>query len=480
MPSGTARGIGQGLAKGVNSFLNSFYQAKQFEMQEKREKNSVILSIMMEKLKDDDIPLYERSEILRAIPNLYGIKSDAMDSILNMADKTNKQLVDDPNLPAIKGKAGTQGEIIGGDETLVGATKGDEEAGEVSTGASTSSPLQLRDTQATEDVAAGKTERGNLTPNQIKMKLVLAQNAANDEQDIEKQTKILTLNYNLQKNILGKGGYTEKLPYTFDEDKNLIVRFMRPSDGEIISKNLGKVTTEALEKANISAGTPKGRFGAIQEANQIVDAAAKDPTAYPEWKVKAAQTLLDELEKTGQVKDAQITALRQGITGTRPPTLTAVGVDADRDRTATLQVQKDIDDYSAEASAAQEEVKRLGEAKTAAALEASKIDKQIADNGYEPGENEYKDLMKQKLAHTQRYNQLEEDYNKALRNETLAKTKLGGAKGRLNSVSTGAQGGKDPKVKAAIDLVRKNNPDKTATMSDEDIILYLQRAGKIK
>lgn len=483
MPSGKQLGIGLGIKAGVDGFLNSFYQAKGYEMQEKQQQNAVILNAVMAQLQDETVPLYERSKILDSIPNLVGAKLKVPLSQMLHLDEYNKHLTEDPNQPAVAGSQGEKGGVLSSTET------NSPNAGQT---------LQLKDIQTNPAVAAGMIERGNLSVAQIKAQLVKAQNAANDASDIDKQTKILTLQYNLQKNILGKGGYTQQLPATFDTEGNLIVRFMRPADGEVITKNLGKVSTEALEKAKIQndPNRPKGNLGQLFDAHQIVDAYEKDPTAYPESQYKASKELIDNFNLTGQLKKSQIASLNQGITGNPPKPITPAqsADDARANQQMQISLQTSLDNARSTAIQSSEH-----------AASQANISQQFYDNNIAPLKAQMEAALKDADGDTTDtdYLRAQKQYNAANSNwlngtkklADLAKSadishqaNLKAVEERLNQFSQTGQAPSNSSInknvtKAQIDFARRKNPDKTKNMSDQDIISEILRqraAGKIK
>lgn len=351
MPSGKTLGIGLGIKRGTNSFLQNFYQAKQFEMQDKQQKNGVILQALMSQLSDDNIPLFERARILDAIPNLVGAKLDRpLSETLNL-HKYNEQLVEDPNQPAQIGQAATKGDVLSSDTT------GSPNEGQT---------LPMRGQAATQDVPAGQTERGNLNPNQLKMMLVRAQNKAADEGDVTKQLKILEGSYKLQNQIFGKGGYTERLPFTFDEDKNLIARWRRPSDNDIRTVNLGKSTTEGLEKMNAGLAVPKGKFGQLTMAHQIITSYEADPTSFSTAQYKGAKDLVEEFERNGNLTEAKIESFKQNIYGNPPKPITpSQNVDDERARQQMqIQLQTSADNAEQNAIQSSERASSAAQART--------------------------------------------------------------------------------------------------------------------
>lgn len=458
MPS-NALTVGGGAARGVSAFLQSFTQAKRYEHEEKLQKNAIIVELLSKQLEDPNTTYNDRTKILRSIPQLYGIKQEAIDPLMRMLEASNQEDVQ------------TGERKVNNPVPQIGKT--DEE-----TNANIADITSKYGGQSTSTVPTLE-KKGNLTPAKLHNILVLKQNEANDKQDIDKQTKLLTVQYELQKNILGKGGYTDKLPYTFDADKNLIMRFRRPADNDIQSVNLGKVTTEAIEKANIANDMPKGKLGQLTQARQIIESYEGDPTSYTSAQYKASKDLLDEFERNGNLTDAKIDSFKQNIFGTPAKPITpAQTIDDNRaQQQMQLTIQKDIDDANAEANAAKARMNTIENDVKLAAQTAMNADKAFAQTEFTISDPEYNKLRSDAEQARAAYNKIKDEYDTASRSEVLAKNKLAGAQNRLRGVNNNSN---NPKLKAAIDQVRKNNPTQTANMTDDQIINYLRSKNLIQ
>jgi len=84
-----------------------------------------------------------------------------------------------------------------------------------------------------------------------------------------------------------------------------------------------------------------------------------------------------------------------------------------------------------------------------------------------------------------RYNSLKRDADNAVSRDKSLRDSLTESEEILKQFENEVGVGSSPinipdNIKKAISIIRKNNPDATSTMSDEDIIEYLIRKGKIR
>src|SRR5258705_890812 len=90
MPTTSGLGVANGLAQGVDAFTKSFMQARQMKHQEKLQKNMVVVDLLMNQLRDENTPYYERARIIDQIPGLIGAKVERPLSHILGYDKLNE------------------------------------------------------------------------------------------------------------------------------------------------------------------------------------------------------------------------------------------------------------------------------------------------------------------------------------------------------------------------------------------------------
>lgn len=474
MPDNLA--IGAALSRGANAFYTNFTNTKLLKHKLKLEENAPVVAMLTRQLEDDTISYDEKANIMNQIQRLSGAKNigQNLSDMFGMS-KYRDKMVANPNEPAQQGQAGTP------NKTMV-----DPNATNNSMGATDS--ITMQGTGATQDIPEGQIRQGELSPAEVKLGLVRKQQQFKDASDFKKEAAMLKLNYTLQKEILGKDGYTKELPPTFDDDGNLTLRFMRVSDGDILTRNIGKVSTQAMEIAKINASKPTGRMGQLQQAQNIIAEYEANNTSHTQADYKAAKETIEHFEKTGQLMDAQITALGQKVTGTTPPTIEQTKDDTISQQRLQLEAKKDFDIAHAEMTAAQTDRDEIGRQKEEAARATEEADKKFGQikNEFSASDAEWKDAEKDANIKRARFNELDRRYHLANNNYMVSATKRTGAEQRMNTVgtntsNTGSSGSVDPKIQPAIDFFRnKNKGTKYEKWTDQQIVDYLRSKGKLK
>lgn len=458
MPNGL--GVGAGIAKGAEAFVNNFMRAKQLEHDEKQQKNAFVVQLLTRQLEDENLPYYERAKILDSIPKLLGIKNmDRNLSEMFGLDKFNKEIVQDPNQPAIKGV-----EAKAASTYIDPSTANTELAG----------GINVRGTQGTQDVAAGTTQQGNLSPAQIKRKLSIEYKKAEDEGDIKKAERIAQINFDLQERSYKANGYKITSEGITDQGEYAQVLTNNSGDTKVNRLPKGfKPTKLLIAEANINKPSVF-----IKEREDYWESQGFSPD---KANIKALADANERFKLSQKGKEAYVTSVEQGNAGTRPPTAAGRESNLDRDRAAMLQIQKDIDEATANANASHTAVEDLVASKDDALRrlnEAEAALKAKINAGYDQPKD-HAEEARAVAATRKEYNDLQEQIRKASADDLRQKALLSGAQTRLRTFGnqTGANT-VSAQVQQAVDKVRANNPDKTKNMSDQEIINYL-RAKKI-
>jgi hypothetical protein len=474
MPSGLEAGAA--ISRGAKAFLSSYYQAHQMELQQKQQANAVIVNALTRQLEDENLPYYERAKILDSIPQLVGAKLKAPLSVTMGLDKFNEK--DVITKEATKGTPNS----LQTDTNAIGQTSSTGDPNATDGSLSTSSPLaDSFNTKGTQGTAAETDKMGNLSPAFMKKKLIMETNAANDANDIDKQTKILKINYELQARVLNKGGYNQKIAEAFDPSGNYLITMSNGTDTKTI--NLGKVNPLALEKSKIAANKPTGKLGQLQTAQQVIQEYQTDPTSHSYADYTAAQQFIDHFEKTGQLLEAQITSTNQGNTGTKPiqPPQKADDARADQDRQRAAQTA--IDEADAKEKAALATREQIAKQKNAAWQEAADAKQKLVaaqndglgpqDPAYRDAENEYnrKDAIARGLEED--YRRAHQAYTEAVTLHTAAAQRAGNFKPSSTPLS------EIEAYKTKIEKFRNNpkNAGKVKNLSDQQIVDMFKTQG---
>lgn len=482
MPSGLT--VGSAFVRGARSFYENYNNTIMQEKQLQLQKNKGLIDILLHDLADENRTNDELANIMDEIPGLLGIKNmdQRLSRMFGMHKMDNNKIVANPNEPAQAAQAGTSNStMLDPNAENVNASAG--QAGGLQTSSPLASSINMKGTQATNAIPEGQIRKGELTPAEIKLGLVRKQKEFADASDFKKEAATLRLNYTLQKEILGKGGYTKELPSTFDQDGNYTIRFMN-TDGDIITRNLGKVTPEAVRKSQISAGgkSDNSKLGQLTKAQTIIAEYETNNTAHTRPEYEAAKSLVEDFEKTGILKDLQATNLGQGNKGTKPPTPEQTKDDSRQVQQMKLSAQKDYDEAHAEEQAFLTERETLGQQKTAAATESSKAADAFTalqnSNDYAPGSAQWKQAESAAKVALDKYQELEKRYSEVHKKYTLAATKKAGAAQRLNSIGSNNGNGANITLsntqKATIQKVRVQNPEATNGKSDAEVLMMIK------
>lgn len=445
---GNGLAIGAGIAKAGENFTNAFIAARQAKTQDKLQKNAFIVQMLTRQLEDENLSYYDRAKILDSIPQLLGAKLDKPLSVQTGLDEFIKKEIE-AGKPAIAGKEGTPDSYGPANEQGIAITK--------------------KGTQATPDIpATAPVMGGDLTPNLIKKKVALEIKRAENEQNTEQQKKLWEIQYRLQKEFLGRGGYNNELPGTFNEKGEYFVN-MSNSEGDVKSVNLGKVTPDIIRKVEAGANRPS------KELQQLEDKYINDGLSPEEANTKALEDIYKKFKTGVASKEAYVEGQIQRNTGTAPPTAATKTVDADRDRTYDLQLQSSFDEANAEAQSTYERMQKLSPMKQKAYDDYAKAENEL--KVLDPDDDEYKDKQAQVNRLRNEYAELEKEFRIVDQADILAKAKLAGATQRLQGRTGGTINYPD-NIKRAIDKVRVNNPG--VNLTDEQIFNVLKNAGKIR
>lgn len=465
--------IGSGIATGVNNFVNSFMQVRRMKHEEKLRQNDKLIAILTHQLEKDDTLTYdEQANILDQIPPLLGIKN--MPSRLSEHFGLDK-MVADPNKPAQKGQAGkTSGQI----------------SSEFGYGTEELSP-NFKPTQATEDVPEGTIRKGALSPLQIKQRLVLESRKAEKEGDFDYQARVLQLNYELQRKILGKNGYDKVISKGFDDEGNYIIT-MANSQAETKTINLGKHTPEAIFKAGIESGRPSQQLKAREEyylndpdnaGNPRINPKTNKSYSQSEAYAAALEDLNTDFKSKITLREKQGEAVTQNVKGTKPKTQAQIDDDARADQTTRLKIEEDRDNATADLNAAQGTIVDLtGRKKTAQQeLDSAKAEMETQKSNYSPDDPSYRAATTRLNKAQQNFDNLANRLNTATVNHRRANDRLIGANNRLNSIGGNSSSNPiviSPEQKQTIDKIRQKNPDTTKNMTDIEILNAARNQSK--
>lgn len=465
-------GVANGVATGVDSFVKSFIQTRQLKSQEKLQKNMIVVDLLMNQLRDDNTPYYQRAQIIDQIPSLIGAKLDRPLSNIIGYDKLNEEDFQ-------VGTKRTAEELPSG-----GDPNDPEYRNKLMQSVAAANPEQIKETSIT-------IKRGNLSPAQIKLQRDLETQRFTNQNDIDKQASILRINYELQSKILGKNGFNKEIFRGYNANGDYVITLANPQ-GETKDINLGPVQSEAVKKALIAGNKMTGRLGQLTTAQQVVAAYEEDPNSIPKANYDAAKNLIEDFERTGQLKDAQINSLNQNVSGTKPVTQAQNINNYQEDQKTQLALQTTLDTLEGEFAASEEAV-ALADAEVNGFynVQIQPIKdrmKEWLDDGGEKEDKEYRDLQNQLRILTSQHEVLKSKFNATKTRKTSIERRRDAAAKRLRGFTpaTGAATNTNSSVddevsqyKNLIDAFRSSNAEKTKNISDRQILGILKNAGRI-
>lgn len=459
-----------GVAQGVSAFSQAFSQARLQNFQMKQAKNDRLAEILLDQIKDPNTSYYQRAKIIDEYQKLHDPKAAVPLTHILGYDKLNEKDFDTGQVQA--GTPAQTGQTL--DSTQTNSPNQEQ-------------TLQLRGQQATNDVPIIK-KYGDTTPAEVHLRLQQKLEDAKDAGDIDKQAKLLKINYTLQSEILNKGGFTHEISRGFDANKNYQIIMSNGTDTKTI--NLGKFSPEAIEKARIMGANKanSGKFGQLNHANFIINSYENDPTSVDPAEYTTAKQFLADFEKTGELKDSTIKANLQKTGGTQPiqPGAKEDNARADENNriarqtsydnavAQSLQTSREAADFATQANAHVNNVINPLKERIAAYLkeqgyvEGAQGSQEIL-TGLE-SDPDYKALQNQLRNETANYEGLKSKADAAAARDQEAKQKVIDAKNRLGSSSSASSGSStkySATQKAMIERIRKDNPN--ANLSDDQI-----------
>lgn len=471
--------IGAGLAAGAGSFVNAYMQASQMKQQEKLQQNAFLVQVLTKQLEDENMPLYQRAKILDSIPPLIGIKKmdRRLSEMLGMDEVLLNEEVETGQI-----REGTP------------ATKDRDLVDENVTDPSMASSIRLKGTKATEDEPILR-KRGELTPALIRKKLILEAKKAEDVQDIDKQTKLLKINYDLQKESLKGEGFTKEVFRGYDKNGNYIVTLTNQK-GERKDIFLGDVDPDAIVKARINSGNKPSKF--LQERELYWMTQTNPATGLNYSEDEANIKALEDANKQFQLKQRTGEAYIEGVTQRNEGTIKVTPAQKIDDTRALAErksiLRANLATIKRQAADASIDARQKSQQATDHwnnVIEPIKNEMQKwLDDGNETTDPEYTRQQARLNTEINRFNELKRAADDAVSRDKSLKDSVKESENILNSFEqeigvTSTSPSIPANIKAAINTVRKNNkginnPSSPTYLSDEQIINYLISKGKIK
>lgn len=307
--------IGAGIAKGAQAFVQSFQQAKQYENQEKMQKNSIILQALFSQLQDDNIPYAKRAAIIDSIPGLIGAKINIpLSQQFGLHDMLDDDVTIEEGKPAINAKEGTSASTITDSNAIKEGLAG---------------TISQQATQSTEEVSAiaAKTLKfGDMSPARYKQLIKEQQDTADTQRELEKAQRIAEINFDLQERSWKAQGYTKEVARGVDSKTGRYRVLLANSDGDVKPIDM----PEGFIPLEVAVAQAKGQSSAMPAPVRVYKAAFEtkiNPVTGVNYTPEEAQEAAVNLYKQYAEASMGLKALegqerligaRQKNTGTQP------------------------------------------------------------------------------------------------------------------------------------------------------------------
>lgn len=478
MPKGTGLGIASGIEAGARNFLDSYLAVKKSKEENKYRKLAPVMQIIFSQIQDEKTPLDQKIKAMDSIESLLGVRSDVPLSVRLGLDKLAQQEME-VGEEKIAGKAAQsledQGAVEFNKKQTVSPTQlGSEEVG---TNSVLATNVQTKATQSTTKKLLRR--RGDLSQADIdlmqKKQLISAQRA----EEFEYQYKLAQLNAGLQERALDKQGWKNNGDWTYNPDtKSWQQEWFNPITKETYQQKLQPgVVPESIILKQIQAGGAGGKGGvslAYKTLRQSIATTMGKDVDDPEVEMQTAKIWKNNFA-------LGVLNKQQNVEGTEP---IQPGAKFDNNM-KVLQAQQKHADLVAAASASLNNVnslaKRKGDAWQAAADAKANFDKIKKD--YDPDEKEYIAAENNWQDATKTANGLETEYQTALRSHNSNQEQVKLSKDFLDKSGitvggTPQQSGFSPRMRVAIDAVRKANPN--TKLTDAQIAERIRREKGIE
>lgn len=459
MPKGSGLGIAMGIEQGARNFLDTYFATKEHKEKNKQRKLAPVMQIIYSQIQDEKTPLNQKIKAMDSIPLLLGIKTDVPLSVQLGLDKLAQEEVDTGETQNVNTEKVVPKRTL--KMGLPPSPTGQEVSGETEMELPETSQFQVQAKKLLK-------KRGDMSQADIdliqKKQLISAQRA----EDFEYQYKLAQLNADLQSKTLDKQGWKNNGDWTYDPDtKSWQQEWFNPITKESYQQKLqpGVVPETVVLKQIQASGSGSG--GGLSKAyttlrSAIATSMGKE-VGDPDVELQTAKIWKNNFA-LGVINK------QQNVEGTEP---IQPGAKFDNNM-KVLQAQQRHADLVASASASENNVNSLATRKAqawqAAADAKATFDKIKED--YDPEEKEYIAAENNWQGATKTANDLETEYQSALRNHNSIQEQVKLSQKFLSDsgISVGGvpqQSGFSPKMRAAIKAVREANPN--TKLTDEQI-----------
>lgn len=470
MPSGTSRGIAEGIEKGVNNFLQTYMAVKQHKSQEKYRKLAPVLSVIQSQIGDPNVPLDQKIAAVDSIPHLLGSfkTGDVPLSQHFGLDKLSQEMLDTGDKETTT--KGVPSQTIT-DQSAVdfntqqnqtqGQTSGDNLDGTIPQSRSLmATSIQTRPIQTVKkSIMKRRGEMSDADVQLLKQKSLFREQQASQ---FERQYQLNIQQAELQSNVLAKQGWKNNDDWNLDEKADQWQQsWFNPITKESYTQKLpqGVVPISVIQKQIQYSGANKtGVSKAYSTLEYSIATSMGLDQDDPRVKLATANVWKQNFE-------AGVDYKKQGVEGSRkiqPGQKESLGIATEHLDIAKNKIKSDYEASIADVISLEE---RKSNQHQLVADKKEILKHMVEDDGYSVDDPEYLKADAVYRAELVKANTLETEYNKALR----TRDSLKGQADRLGSDGSGT--GFSPRMQVRIKVFRDRNKAKLeqTPMTDDQI-----------
>ena len=440
---GTGRGIAQGIELGTRNFLDTYFAVKRQKEESKYRKLAPVMQTIYAQIQSEHTPLDEKIRAVNSIEPLLGIKFDEPLAQRLGLDKLAQQEIDTGETQTTNEQTGT----VPARKLPVGEGVNIDIPSQPQYGTSTKKLLRKRGELSESDIETIKRKQ-----------LITAQQS----DEFERQYKLALLNAGLQEKVLNKQGWKNNGDWTYDpETKSWQQEWFNPITKEKYSQKLqpGVVPETVILKQIQYSGQGGGLSKAYTTLRSAIATSMNKSEDDPEVQMQTAKIWKNNFA-LGVVNK------QQDVEGTTPiqPNQKV------NNSLQILQAQQKHSEFVAAAQASLDNVSSLADRKGQAwqAAADAKANFDAIKKDYDPEDKEYIQAENNWQGATKTANDLESQYQNALKSHNKAQELVKQSEINLKAagidVNTSPESQQfSPRMRVAIDAVRKANPNTKLT-----------------
>lgn len=452
--AGTGLGIARGIEAGTRNFLDTYFAVKRQKEESKYRKLAPVMQTIYAQIQSEHTPLDEKIRAVNSIEPLLGIKFDEPLAQRLGLDKLAQQEIDTGETQTTNqqiGSAPARKLTMGLPPTPTGES--------VSGTTEVNLPAQAQYGTSTKKLLRKRGELSESDIETIKRKQLIS---AQQSDEFDRQYKLALLNAGLQERVLNKQGWKNNGDWTYDpETKSWQQEWFNPITKETYQQKLqpGVVPETVILKQIQYSGQGGGLSKAYTTLRSAIATSMGKNEDDPEVQLQTAKIWKNNFA-LGVINK------QQDVEGTTPiqPNQKV------NNSLQILQAQQKHSEFVAAAQSSLDNVNSLGSRKSAAwqAAADAKANFDKVKEDYDPEDKEYIQAENNWQGATKTANDLETEYQNALKSHNTAVELVKQSESNLKSAGIDVNTSPElqqfsPRMRVAIDAVRKANPNTKLT-----------------